>query len=286
MTAAASIDVRIPGEDEYAYYVAMTNHDRAALARAFASNPLLGPLAFHRRVTFTTDDNTAAASSPILNLTNSGISFDANTERYVVLDVFAANGANRYRFQTRTRVLGSATAPAIKGTPEFLTRCKAVLGFATADGTATTEAATECLAPAWWDGAAPLAADVSSNAIVISWLGTAAPVGLLIPGSVQHFDAAGAAADARSFQHGSVNLTTGASSVFVSDVATPTAATWSNASAVRIEAEIMPPIDCLVLADTSPTPDAIFIGAKGLASDLVTWEVDVYVSDPKRLPLL
>jgi len=41
-----------------------------------------------------------------------------------------------------------------------------------------------------------------------------------------------------------------------------------------------------VLADTSPTPDKIFLGAKGIASDLVTWEVDVYVSDAKRMPLL
>lgn len=276
MTAAASIDVSIP--DEYPNLIGALTHDRAALARMFS-----GP---SRRVTFTTDDNTAAASSPILNLSDLGVSFDANTERQILLDVFAANGSNRYRFSTLTRVLGSATAPAVKGTPQFLTPCQAYYGFTTADGTATTEDAAACLSPGWWDGAAPVAGDVSSNAISIQWLGTNSPVGLIIPGGVQHYDAAGAAADARSFQHGNVSLANGTSSVFVSDVATPTAATWSNASVVRIGALVLPPIDCVVLADTSPTPDEIFIGAKGLSSDLVTWEVDVYVSDPKRLPLL
>lgn len=278
MTAAANIAIKLPGDDEYANYLAMTNHDRAALARAFGAP--------FRRVNFTTDDNTAAASSPVLNLTDLGVAFDANNERHIILDVFAANGANRYRFMTKTRVLGSATAPATKGTPEFLTSCLATYGFTTADGTATTEDAAACQAPAWWDGAAPVGADASSNAVVISWLGTAALVGNLIPGSVQNFDAAAIAADARSLQHGAVSLANGSSTVFVSDVATPTAANFTNGSIVRASALVYPPISCLVLADTSPTPDKIFIGALGLASDLVTWEVDVYITDQKLLPLL
>ena len=67
MTAAANSDIKLPGDDEYANYLAATNHDRAALARMFGAP--------FRRVTCTTDDNTAAASSPILNLSSLGVTF-------------------------------------------------------------------------------------------------------------------------------------------------------------------------------------------------------------------
>lgn len=233
----------------------------------------------------TTDSNTAAASSPVISLSDEGVTFPASTYRDIEVETWAANGANCYRFRTRQRILGG-TDPTAKGPEEFLTACDAFYGFTTADGTATTEVAAECIGPAWWDGAAPVAGDVASNAITIQWLGTNAPVRILLPMGVQHTDAAATAADSRSFQHGAVSLTNGTSAVFVSDVATPTAATWSNASAVRIGAKLFPPVQTPVIIDTASTPDEVWIGALGLSSDLVTWQIRVFVSDPIILPLV
>ena len=233
----------------------------------------------------TTDSNTAAASSPVISLSDEGVSFPANTYRDIEVETWAANGSNCYRFRTRQRVLGG-TDPTLKGPEEFLTSCEAFYGFTTADGTTTTEDATSCIAPAWWDGASPVAGNVSSNAMTIQWLGTNAPVRLLIPGGVANFDAAAAAADSRVYQHGNVSVANGTSDIFVSDVATPTAANWSNGSVVRARAFILPPVQSPVIIDTASTPDEVWIGALGISSDLVTWRIRVFVGDPIQLPLL
>ena len=229
----------------------------------------------------TTDSNTAAASSPVISLSDYGVDFPADHVRNVVVDTLAWNGANRYRFVTSQQVLGG-TNPTLKGRERFLTNCVAYYSATTADGTATTEVAAECIGPEWWDGADPVAADASSNAIVVSWLGGNAPARLIIPGGVSHTDAAAAAADARSFQHGVTSLANGTTTVFVSDVATPTAANFSNASAFRASAMLYPPIHTPVLIDTSATPDEVFIGALGISSDVVEYYIRVYLEDPVR----
>lgn len=282
MTAAASIDVQTP--DEYENWIAATNHDRTALLRMFRSPQ--PAIRFARRLTFTTDDNTAAASSPILNLTDLGVAFDTDHESDIYVEVTAANGANRFRFTTVQRVLGG-TNPTLKGIVQFLTECNAYYGFTTADGTTTTEDATACIGPAWWDGASPVAGDVSSNKITIQWLGGNFAAGLVLPGYVNNFDAAAIVGDSRVYQHGNVSLSNGTSDVTVSDnAASPALANWTAGSVVRASARILPPIECPVLIDTAPTPDKVFIGAKGLSSDLVTWNVHVYVTDQRRMPLL
>ena len=277
MTAAAITGTKKPGTDEIAQLIAALSYDRTALSRMF------GTAAYH--VSATTNSNTAAASSPILNLSNEGILFPTDTERLITVAVLAANGANRYRFTTQTRVLGG-TNPTIVGSERYLTDLSASYGFTTADGSATTEDASACIGPEWWDGAAPVAGAVASNAFTVQWLGTNSPVRLLLPGVVSHFDAAAVTADARTCQHGNVSLANGTSDVFISDVATPTAANFSNGSVVRAYAKLFPPVHCPVLIDTSPTPDKVFIGALGIASDVVTWEVDVFIGDLIRLPLL
>jgi hypothetical protein len=156
----------------------------------------------------TTDSNTAAASSPVISLSDEGVSFPANTHRDIIVETWAANGSNVWRYRTRQRVLGG-TDPTLKGPQEFETECTAYYGFTTADGTTTTEDATSCIAPAWWDGASPVAGSVASNTATIQWLGTNSPVSNIIPGFVNNLDAAAAAADARSYQHGNVSLTNG-----------------------------------------------------------------------------
>jgi hypothetical protein len=233
----------------------------------------------------TTDSNTAAASSPVISLSDEGVTFPANTYRDIEVETFAANGSNCYRFRTRQRILGG-TDPTSKGPEEFITSCESFYGFTTADGTTTTEDATSCIGPAWWDGASPIAGNVTSNAITIQWLGTNAPVRLLLPGGVANHDGAAVTGDSRVYQHGNVSTTNGTSEIFVSDVATPTAANWTNSSVVRARAYILPPVQTPVLIDTVSTPDEVFIGALGLSADLVTWRIRVFVRDAVNLPLL
>jgi len=226
----------------------------------------------------TTDSNIAAASSPVISLSDQGVQFAADTEREIFVETLAWNGANRYKYRTVQRVLGG-TNPTLKGSEIFLTNCLAYYGATTSDGAATTEVAAECIAPAWWDGAAPVAGAIASNTLTVQWLGTNAPVRVLIPGMVSHTDAGAAAADARSFQHGAESLTNGTSAVFISDVATPTAATFSNASAFRCSAYLLPPVHSPVIIDTASTPDEVWIGALGLSSDVVTWKVKVWIGE-------
>lgn len=233
----------------------------------------------------TTDSNTAAASSPVISLSDEGVTFPADTYRDVVVETWAANGSNAYRFRTRQRILGG-TNPTAKGSLEFETDCVAHYGFTTADGTTTTEDAASCIAPAWWDGASPVAGNVTGNTATIQWLGANVAVSNILPGYVNNFDAASTAADSRVYQHGNVSLTNGTTDVFVSDVATPTAANWSNGSVVRASARVFPVVQAPVIIDTASTPDEVWIGALGISSDLVTWVIRVWVSDPIRLPLL
>lgn len=277
MTAAVVTGTSKPGTAEIANLLAALSYDRTALSR------IMGKANFH--VSATTDSNTAAASSPLISLSDEGVLFPANTERVITVAVLAANGANRYSFVTQQRVLGG-TDPTLKGPEQYITSLLAAYGFTTADGTTTTEVAAECIQPGWWDGAAPVSGNVASNAITIQWLGANSPVRLLLPRDVQAFDAAAVTGDARSYQHGNVSLANGTSDIFVSDVATPTAANWPNASVVRAYAQLYPPVHCPVLIDTASAPDEVFIGALGISSDVVTWEVDIFVSDPILLPLL
>lgn len=226
----------------------------------------------------TTDTNTAAASSPVISLSDEGVTFPVNTTRTIEVETLAFNGSNRYRWRTRQRIQGG-TDPVLSGPEEWLTSTRAFYGFTTADGTTTTEDATACIAPAWWDGASPVAGNVASNAITIQWLGTNSPVRLLLPGDVQNFDAAAVTGDSRVYQHGNVSTTNGTSDVFVSDVAAPTAANWTAGSVVRISADVFPVVHSPVLIDTVSAPDEVFIGALGISSDVVTWAIRVFVGD-------
>lgn len=246
----------------------------------------------HFNIRATTDTNTAAGASNVAinlaskNLTAALGALASNETRDITVDVLAANGANRYRWRQVHRVGFDGTNPTVIGGKQFITDCYATYGMTTADGSATTEVAAECQRPAWWDGAAPVAGTISSNAMTIQWLGTNAPCGILLPGSVEYTDAAAAAADARSLQHGAVSLTNGTSAIFISDVASPTAATFANASAVRTSAMITPPISVELGTDTTPTPDELIFSLVGLSSDVVTWDVSITIGDPILLALV
>lgn len=275
MTAAVILGTKRPGVDEYANLVASLGQNRDQLARLFGKA--------WRRIEATTDTNTAAASSPLISLSDEGVDFPANTERLITVAVTAANGANRYRFVTQQRVLGG-TNPTLKGPEQWLTNCRATLVATLSSGTPTVVAA-ETFGPAWWDGDAPTAAAFSSGDAVITWLGTNSPVRALtpLPGIVA--PTSPDVTDAIVTLHNVTSLTNGTSTVTTGTYEGTEAEENPADGRLVVEALLYPPIHCPVLIDASPTPDEVIIGALGIASDLVTWEVDVFVGDPVRLAL-
>lgn len=279
MTAAANIDISRPSIDEYPNLIAALGQDRDQLARLFGKS--------HRRVTCTTDDNTAAASSPILNLSSEGFSFPANTERLITVAVMAANGDNRFSFVTQQRVLGG-TNPTLKGSEIYLTDCEAVLVTALgASGTTTTETAALCKAPGWWDGSAPAVAAFSSGLQTAYFLGgtgtPALPCRAILPLGAEFSHATSSIANTRKVGMHNPAVATSSIDLAIADLASPSASSADGTLIAR--ARVLPPIHCPVLINASPDPDTVFIGALGIASDSVAWIVDVFVGDPVRIAL-
>lgn len=278
MGAFASTGSKKLGQDEYANLIAALGQDRDQLARMFARP--------WKRFEGTTDTNTAAASSPIVSLSDEGILFPANTERLITVAVMAANGDNRFNFVTQQRVLGG-TDPTLKGPETYLTDCEAVLSTALgASGTTTTESAL-CKAPQWWDGAAPNVGVFSSGLATAYFLGgtgsPALPCRAILPLSGHFSHATSSIANTRLV--GMHNPAVAASSIdlAIADLATPSASSADGTLTVR--ARVLPPTHCPVLIDTVSAPDEVFIGALGIASDVVTWIVDVFIGDPIKIAL-
>lgn len=232
----------------------------------------------------TTDTNTAAASSPVISLSDEGVTFPANHTRVVKVHVVAANGSNRYEWTTRQRVLGGSD-PTLSGPEQYETGCDAVFTATLASGTPTAVAA-ECLAPEWWDGAAPSGAAFSSGAGVISWLGGNSPVRFLTPGTVTAGGTSVSVNNAMAADHKVTSLTNGTSTVTTFTINGTEAATNPADGRIVVRARLAPPVHAPVLIDTTSSPDEVFIGALGISSDLVTWRVRVWVSDLVSLPLL
>lgn len=84
MAAFVSSGSKKLGQDEYENLIAALGQNPVQLARMF-SKPW-------KRFEGTTDTNTAAASSPIVSLSDEGIEFPANTERLITVACMAANG--------------------------------------------------------------------------------------------------------------------------------------------------------------------------------------------------
>lgn len=236
-------------------------------------------------ITGTTDSNTAAASSPVIILNDYGVTFPANHERTIMVETNAWNGSNRYRFTTATRILGSATAPTVKGTEQWLTDCRALVVGTLASG-AVTEVTAECRSPGWWDGGTPLAGDFSSGDSVIQWLGANSPVRALtpLPGIVAPTSAD--VTDAIVTLHTVTSLTNGTSTLTTGTYEGTEAEENPADGRVVAEAILLPPVHAPVLIDTSATPDDVFIGALGISSDVVTWEIRVFVGELLRSTLV
>lgn len=279
MGAAVILGTKKPGLDEYSNLIASLGQDRDQLARLFGKA--------WRRIEATTDTNTAAASSPLISLSDEGVTFPANTERLITVAVMAANGDNRFSFVTQQRVLGGSD-PTLKGPETYLTDCEAVLSTALgSSGTTTTETAALCKAPAWWDGAAPAVGAFSSGLATAYFLGgtgtPALPCRGIIPLGATFSHATSSIANTRVV--GMHNPAVAASSIdlAIADLATPSASSADGTLTAR--ARVLPPIHAPVLIDTGSSPDEVFIGALGLSSDVVTWIVDVFIGDPIKIAL-
>lgn len=277
MTAAVVLGSERIGIHEYPNLIAGLSQDRDQLARLFGKP--------WKRFHATTDDNTAAASSPLVSLSDEGILFPANTERVITLNVMAANGANRFAFTTSQRVLGG-TNPTLKGPENFHTDCEAVLVTALgASGTTTTESAL-CKAPGWWDGAAPAVAAFSSGLATAYFLGgtgtPALPCRAILPLGAEFSHATSSIANTRKV--GMHNPAVAASSIdlAIADLASPSASSADGTLVAR--ARVLPPVHAPVLIEDL-TPDEVIIGLLGLSSDVVTWIVDVFIGDPIKIAL-
>jgi hypothetical protein len=279
MAAAVILGTKRPGQDEYSNLIASLGQDRDQLARLFGK-------AF-RRIEATTDTNTAAASSPIISLSDEGVLFPANTERLVTVAVMAANGDNRFNFVTQQRVLGG-TDPTLKGPETYLTDCEARLVTALgSSGTTTTETAALCKAPQWWDGAAPAVGVFSSGLATAFFLGgtgtPALPCRAIVPLGAEFSHATSSIANSRLVAMHNPAVADSSIQLAIADLATPSASAADGTLVAR--ALVLPPIHAPVLIDTVSTPDEVIIGLLGIASDVVTWIVDVYISDPIKLAL-
>lgn len=279
MTTAAILGTKRPGSDEIANMLAAFQFDRTALSRMFGAP--------WRHIDATTDSNTAAASSPLINLTDEGVAFDTDTIRKVTVATIAANGSNRFMYATEQWILGG-TNPTLYGPESFLTDCSAVLQTALASSGTTTTENTNCKAPGWWDGAAPAVGVFSSGLATAYFLGgtgtPALPCRAILPISGQFSHATSSIANTRNVGLHNPAIATASIDLAIADLATPSAS--SADGTLTVFARVLPPIWTPVLIDTSPTPDKVFIGALGLSSDLVTWSVDVFLGDPIKLPLL
>lgn len=225
----------------------------------------------------TTDTNTAAASSPVISLSDNGVYLLANTYRDIEVETLAFNGANRFKWRTRQRVRGGSEVT-LEGPQQFLTECMALVE-ATTDGSTTSVETTNCRAPAWWDGATPLIGAFSTGQATISWLGANNPVGSLVPIGANHAPTTpGTVANDKFVLQAAVSLANGTSQMNTIGGTTDFALGLA-AGTVQATAFITPPVDAPVLIDTASSPDEVFIGALGLSSDVVTWQIKVFVGE-------
>jgi hypothetical protein len=267
------------GVEEYGNLIAALGQDTTQLSRMFGRP--------WKRFEGATDTNTAAASSPIANLTTEGILFPADSERIITVRTMAANGSNRFSFTTQQRVLGG-TNPTLVGPETYVTDCDAVLQTALGSSGTTTTENTFCKAPQWWDGAAPAVGVFSSGLATAYFLGgtgtPALPCRAILPISAEFSHATSSIANTRVVGMHNPAVATASIDLAIADLATPSASAADGTLTVR--ARVLPPVHSPVLIDTSPTPDQVFIGALGLSSDVVTWIVDVFIGDPIQIALL
>ncbi len=248
----------------------------------------------HFKIRATTDTNTAAGSSNFaLDLSAEGLtaatgaltsaSSGANRQtRNIFIDVVAHNGANRYKWRQVQRVGVDDSGNAILiGPKTFLTSQRAVYeATVTAGATPSTTETANCRAPEWFDGAAPVAGAGASGDISVQWLGTNSPVGSIQPISINSTQDGAAAANALAAawtrNH---SLTNGTSDLCLISNET-TNADGPLAGVVTAHVDVTPPMSVDLFVNTTPTPDTLLVCLVGIASDVVTWQVDVTIGDP------
>lgn len=277
--------------DMFTHLMKALNGDQHSLKRL--SRGLMGighqGLDLHdMRVEATTDSNDAAGSSNIaLDLSARGLiaggPLALNERRDIIVECIVTNTTPNpdvwYHWLQRTTVGNVAGELVIIGqNPQFITDLTATFS-ATSTGTTVAEVAAGCVPPAWWKGAGPVAADLSSNATTIQFLGANSPVGSITGLGFTHTPSTGAAANARVLEIGNASAANGTLGLFVSDVATPTAANFTSGDNFTVSARITPPIAATLSINSTPTPDTLILSLVGISASALQWHVGVSIGD-------
>ncbi len=220
----------------------------------------------------TTDSNTAvlnagAAQSFLVNLSDEGVSFPADTDRDIVIECWTRDETGPNYQKIRQTVRGSATAPAaFGGVVNLGPDVAGQVTFATAAATAAhavggftiTAAAT---ATGRYAAAVPKFRRLITKRCDLALVGTG------------DLTAVGTTA----------NLNAAAGSTGVLELGVRAGAQEGVAPAdtliLDVAFDLLPVESCELGFDTTTTPDEVLVGALGQASENVTWLCHVYVGE-------
>ncbi len=220
----------------------------------------------------TTDGNTAvlnagAAQSYLVNLSDEGVTFPANTDRDIIIECWTRDETGPNYQKIMQTVRGSATAPAATGGVRNLgPKVGGLITFATAAATAAdayggfsvTSVAT---AAGRYAAAIPKARRVINTSGTVQIVGT----GTLSGAGVVSLNAA--------------NLATGVIEIGIRGGDDGANVAPADTEVVAIEFDVLPVESCELGFDTTTTPDEVLVGALGQASENVTWLCHVYVGE-------
>lgn len=223
-------------------------------------------------ITGTTDSNTAvlnagAAQSYMVNLSDEGVTFPANTDRDIIIECWTRDESGPNYQKILQTVRGSATAPAAtNGVINLSPKVGGRITFATAAATAAdayggfsiTSAAT---ATGRYAAAIPKARRVIPTTMHVTLVGT---------GDLS--------AVATSMHLNALTLASGVIELGFREGLDANVAPGDTVQAV-FEADVLPVESCELGFDTTTTPDEVLVGALGQANENVEWLCHVYVGE-------
>jgi hypothetical protein len=217
----------------------------------------------------------ASETGQVIDLTDQGFEFEADHEYEVLLVGRHSNDANKWRQTWRQVVLGGAT-PVLRGNPQLVHAVGRIssthvdYGEIAAQATYSGDTATPVAANST---AGSALGDNATNTVTLTH-----PIARATPKRFWAQPARAAAAVAGARTADVVAATSTTASVFISDVATPTAAAPSGT--LTVFGFIVPPPSVALVMNSANVE--VHVGYD--ASDLVQHYVDVYVSRGEFLP--
>ena len=220
----------------------------------------------------------AAESGAVIDLTAQGFEFLADHEYDVILVGRHSNDANKWRQVVRQVVLGGST-PVLRGNPQLVHAVGRIssthvdYGDCHAQATYSTDTATAVAANS---SAGSSLGNNSTNTITLTH-----PVARATPKYIKGINAsADVATVSEAVRAGGVSATSTTFSLFVSDVATPSADWFDDAGTLDVDFHIEPPPSVALVMATANVQ--VHVGYD--ASDLVQHYVDVFIGEGEYLP--